>query len=130
MLEPEIMPKIPQGGHPNIERTYPSRPPRTRTCLAGTLVYKDGAFTSACTIRNISAGGAQVMLAKGATLPLNVYLIVVNHCVVHEARIVWRNHPAWGMKFVNTYEIGGEMSHNLQYLRKLWGDLYARSGWL
>jgi len=110
------------------------RPPRTRTCLISKLVYSktasppDGAFTLDCTIRNISEGGAKVILAKRQPLPSDLYLIVVKYSVAYWTKVVWLNYPARGLKFSTTYMMNGTLPDNLKFLRALWGDLYARPG--
>ena len=113
---------------------YQPRPPRKRTCLNGKLVYgegpflPDGAFTLDCTIRDISEGGAKVILARRLPLPPNLYLIVIKYCVAHWAQVVWLDFPARGLKFSKTYSLSAILPDELKFLRKLWGDLYARSG--
>jgi hypothetical protein len=113
---------------------YQSRSPRKRTCLNGKLVFSenaslpDGAFTLDCTIRDISEGGAKVILAKRQFLPPDLYLIVVKYCVAHWAKVVWLDFPARGLKFSKTYSMSAPLPDDMQFLRKLWGDLYARPG--
>lgn len=113
---------------------YLSRPPRKRTCLKGKLVYSedtslpDGKFTLDCMIRDISEGGAKVMLARRQFLPSDLYLIVVKYCVVYWAKIVWLEFPARGLKFSKTYAMSEPLPDDLKFLHKLWGDLYTRPG--
>jgi hypothetical protein len=112
---------------------YQPRPPRKRTYLNGKLVYgegpslPDGAFTLDCTIRDISEGGAKVILARRLLLPSNLYLIVIKYCVAYWATVVWLDFPARGLKFSKTYPLSAALPDELKFLRKLWGDLYARS---
>ena len=107
---------------------YGLRPPRQRAFLNGRLVYGDGAFTLDCSIRDISIGGAKVVLTKSEPLPADVYLIIVKYCVAHRARIVWMKFPARGLKFSETYQLGATLPEELGFLRQLWLDLDARSG--
>jgi len=114
--------------------SYDVRPVRKRTCLSGKLVFGDGAFapsdafTLDCTIRNISKGGAKIVLARRQPLPLRLYLIVVKHCVAHQAKVAWLDFPARGLEFLQTYPLSDALPEDLLYLRKLWGALYVRSG--
>jgi hypothetical protein len=114
--------------------TYQYRPPRKRTCLNGKLVYSedaslpDGAFTLDCTIRDISEGGAKVVLSRRQLLPGDLYLIVVKYGVAHWAKVVWLEYPARGLKFSKTYKLSEPLPEELKFLRKLWGDLHARPG--
>ncbi len=113
---------------------YRPRPPRKRTCLNGKLVYSegpylpDGAFTLDCSIRDISEGGAKVVIPQHQPLPPNLYLIVVKYCVAYWANVVWLNYPARGLQFSKTFAMNGPLPDDLKFLRALWGDLYARPG--
>jgi hypothetical protein len=97
-------------------------------------VYGDGVlavsatFTLDCIIRDVSDGGAKVVLAKSQLLPPDLYLVVVKYCVAFRARIVWQKFPARGLRFTQTYPLSAGLPDELKFLRKLWGDLYARCG--
>jgi PilZ domain-containing protein len=110
--------------------TYACRPPRQRTFLNGKLALRDGGFTLDCTIHDISESGAKVIMDRHAPLPVDLYLIVVKHCVAYEAKVMWMNYPARGLKFVNTYSLSQALPTHLTFLRKLWGELYMRNGWV
>jgi hypothetical protein len=125
----------------NLERggQYPSptneaRPARKRTLLNGKLVYGDGivvpvdAYTLDCTIRDISEGGAKIVIDKAQVLPPDVYLIVSKYCIAYRARVVWLDFPARGLQFLDSYPMNGVLPGELKFLRKLWADLYARAG--
>jgi hypothetical protein len=123
-----------QSHDPHLAGAYEARPPRRRTCLNGKLVYGDGAFTPDgaftldCAIHDISEGGAKVILTKRQAVPPDLYLIVIKHCVAYQAKVVWLEFPARGLKFSKTYALNAPLPEELKFLRKLWGDLYARSG--
>jgi PilZ domain len=108
--------------------TYEARLPRKRAFLNGVLVRGDGAFTFACTIRDISDGGAKVTLEKRQLLPADLYLIVVKFGVAHRVKVVWADYPARGLQFGTTYLLNATPPKELTFLRQLWLDLYARSG--
>ena len=120
---------------------FPPRPPRTRTWLSGKLVYgeppavPDGSFTLDCMIRDISDGGAKVIIAKHQYLPPKLYLIAVKSFVAYCATAVWQEYPARGLKFSQTYKLNaqppplnGGLPNELKYLRALWVNLDSRSG--
>jgi len=107
---------------------YAARPPRKRTYLSGKLVYGEGAYTLDCTIHDISDGGARVVLSRRQPLPLCLYLIVVKYCIAYECQVVWLNFPARGLKFSKMWLLSDVLPEELRFLRKLWGELYARSG--
>jgi hypothetical protein len=107
---------------------YETRPLRTRTCLNGKLVHGDGAFSLHCAIRDISAGGAKIILARRQQLPIDLYLIAVKHCIAYKAKVVWMKFPARGLCFSKTYLLSESLPEGLNYLRQLWAELSARSG--
>jgi hypothetical protein len=113
---------VPPGG-------FAQRAPRARTCLNGRIVYGEGAYSVDCAIRDMSEGGARVTISERQFLPVGLYLIVVRNCVAHEAKVVWLKYPARGLQFLHTYALSDALPRDLQYLRKLWGNLYARGGW-
>jgi hypothetical protein len=107
---------------------YERRPPRKRTCLNGKLVHGEGAFTIDCSVRDISAGGAKVVLAGHQPLPVDLHLIVVKYCVAYCAKAVWVNFPARGLQFHRTYPLSETLPDELKFLRQLWLDLSMRHG--
>jgi hypothetical protein len=109
-------------------RPHDDRAARRRTCLSGKLVHGHGAFTIDCTVGNLSEGGAKVILSKRQPLPSDLYLIVIKHCVAYEAKVVWLNFPARGLKFAKTWPLDALLPPELRFLRQLWADLSARSG--
>jgi hypothetical protein len=113
---------------------YRSRPQRRRTLLSGKLVYSegpfapDGEFTLDCSVRNISEGGAKIVVPVRQLLPPNLYLIVIKYCVAYWARVVWLDLPARGLQFSKTYSLSATLPHDMKFLRRLWGDLYTKPG--
>lgn len=107
---------------------FESRAPRKRTFMTGLLVHGDGAFTAPCTIRDISEGGAKIILDRRRPLPGDVFLIVVKYGVAHLAKIAWLDFPARGLQFARTYPLSADLPKELKFLRQLWIDLCSRSG--
>jgi len=110
------------------------RAPRKRTYLNGMLVYgdgifaPDGSFTQNCIIRDLSDGGAKIVIAQRQFLPQDLYLIVVKHAVAYQSRLVWLHYPARGLKFLRTYSMNAGLPEDLKYLQRLWAELGTRSG--
>ncbi|HEY0281671.1 MAG TPA: PilZ domain-containing protein [Rhizomicrobium sp.] len=113
---------------------YLSRPPRKRTCLNGKLVFSEdasffnGSLTLDCMIRDISEGGAKIVLSQHQLMPGGLYLIVVKYGVAHWAKVVWLEFPARGLKFITTFKLREPLREELMFLRKLWDELYTRPG--
>jgi hypothetical protein len=114
--------------NPGIAHPFKERAPRVRTFLTGKLVHGDGAFSVDCTVRDISEGGAKVMLIQNQSLPPSVFLVVVKYCTAYQSEIVWANFPARGLKFLARYKLDRPVPKNLKYLRRLWLELRPRSG--
>jgi hypothetical protein len=108
--------------------TYETRAPRKRTFLKGKLVYGDGDFTTDCAIRDISEGGAKIVLTRHQSLPSEIYLIVAKYAVAYSAKIMWVNFPARGLKFSHAYPFTEALPAELNFLRALWLDISARTG--
>jgi len=135
---------------PSLERTSPNtlmrdpdhtgafhtRPARQRTCLNGKLAYGDGIFAPDgalsldCAIRDLSEGGARIVLAKRQPIPVNLYLIVVKFAVAYHASVVWLNYPARGLKFSEKYDLTAPLPVELRFLHRLWAELGTRNGTL
>jgi hypothetical protein len=107
---------------------YETRAPRKRTFLKGKLVYGNGDFTMDCAIRDLSEGGAKIVMDKHHALPSDIYLIVAKYAVAYRAKIVWVNFPERGMKFSGTYPLGGVLAAEQSFLRHLWLGLSERTG--
>jgi hypothetical protein len=107
---------------------FENRALRKRTFMTGLLVHGDGAFTAPCTIRDISEGGAKIILDRRRPLPGDVYLIAVKYGVAYLAKVAWLNFPARGLQFTKAYPLGTDVPKELSFLRQLWLDLCSRSG--
>jgi hypothetical protein len=112
---------------------YKQRPPRQRTLLKGKLIYCDGYFMPEdalkldCTIHNLSKGGAMITIAKPEILPNDLFLIVVKNKIAYRARIAWLAYPARGLQFVQDYPLQAPLPRDLEFLRKIWSELYVRA---
>jgi hypothetical protein len=107
---------------------YEARLPRKRTFLKGKLVYGGGDFTMDCAIRDLSEGGAKIVLTRHQALPSEIYLIVAKYAVAYRAKIMWVNFPARGLKFFGAYPFSAALPAELNFLRHLWLDISARTG--
>jgi PilZ domain-containing protein len=117
-----------------IPSPFKPRPPRQRICLSGKLVYGDpglarqDVFTLDCTIRDISEGGAKIVLTDRELLPPDVFLIVVKQNIAYRAKVAWMNFPARGLAFLQAYVLKGALPGELRFLQLLSVELDARSG--
>ena len=95
------------------------RSTRTRTLLAGKVVYGDGRSYD-CTIRDISQMGARITLANGQTIPTHVFLIDRRAAIAYEARVSWIKAPHFGLAFGTAYNLETELPSQLKYLSRIW----------
>jgi hypothetical protein len=107
-----------------------NRVARTRTYFKGKVVYGAGAFTVDCLIRDMSEGGAKIIIEKHMALPAEFYLIAVKQGVAYKAKVVWQKFPGRGVQFSEAYKLDGALPPAVQFLHRLWVDLQLRGGTL
>jgi hypothetical protein len=94
------------------------RSPRKRVLLGGKIVYNEGSYTYDCRIRDLSEGGARVVIAAGLIIPTHVVLIDTRSGVAYESEVVWMKAPEFGLRFLATHSIRGVLPPQLQYLKR------------
>lgn len=94
------------------------RSPRKRVILGGKIVYNEGIYTYDCRIRDLSQGGARVVVAAGLIIPTHVVLIDTRAGIAYEAEVMWMKAPEFGLKFLSTHSIRGALPPQLQYLKR------------
>ena len=92
--------------------------PRKRVILGGKVIYNEGQFTTDCRIRDLSDGGARVVLAPGIVIPTRVVLVDTRNGIAYEAEVAWMKAPEFGLRFLTTQPIRGALPPHLQYLKK------------
>ena len=101
---------------------------RKRTLLGGRVVYGDDNRVRDCTIRDLSEKGARIALAKGEVIPTRVFLIDKRAATVYEARVTWIKAPDFGLRFVNSYSLEGDMPSGLNFLKPIWASYRSPLG--
>ncbi len=71
---------------------------RHRVFKGGTITFEDSGI--ACTVRNISEGGAAIDLETLITLPQSFTLSIARDHFVRNCRTVWRSDRRIGLAFV------------------------------
>jgi hypothetical protein len=107
-----------------IDQSNRRQAERRDTCLAAQISYgpKDS-VTLACTIRNLSSGGALLDLPEGALLPPSFRLLNIGEGFAYEAKIVWRRGGALGVAFTKTTDLHSGADVKVRALRALWEKL-------
>jgi hypothetical protein len=102
--------------------------PRKRTLLGGKVVFGDGQHVRDCTIRDLSETGARIAIAKGEVIPTRVFLIDRRTPIAYEATVSWIKAPDFGLTFLKTHSLKGEVPPELDYLKRLWSKLCVPLG--
>jgi hypothetical protein len=112
---------------PPIVNDKRSKEHRKGVLGSGRIVHSNGAANIACTIRDISKGGARVRLSAASPLPKNVYFIDLARKTAFSAEIAWRNGPHdIGLKFVEEHPLNLKLPQELKYLNRIWIEVSAR----
>ncbi len=94
---------------PEVERR---RVPRLRSLLSGIIVDNHGC-TLDCTVRNISAYGAKLVLADAFRLPDSFNLKVPHHDQIHHAKVIWRKGDAAGLELSDVEDVVHPARHQM-----------------
>ena len=105
---------VPKGG------TEQRKSPRKKVLLTGKVIYGDGTHVLDCTIGDISATGARIMLTQGRSIPANVYLLDMVNRVAYEATVVSERAGGFGMKFLKILPLAQVAAPELRYLKRIW----------
>jgi hypothetical protein len=94
---------VPQPSSPR-SRTKPSFDPRsavrTRCLLRGRVVFNARSATVECTVRDISARGAKLIITDSVTVPDVFELELPKTGARRRAKRVWTRSGEWGVQFV------------------------------
>lgn len=110
----------PDGDHDSREVLRP------RTFFGGRLVFRDGSFSFACVIRELSETGARIELPASRLVPQRLYLLSSKKQIAYDAEIIWRKGTAAGLKFHATVDLTKSADPQFQFLRRLSAELCAR----
>jgi len=91
--------ETPEGPIPERRRV-----PRLKCLLTGILAFDDRTSTMDCTVRNISAWGARVVLPDAFRLPEAFNLVVPHHSQTHRAEVIWRKGDNAGLALSDAEE--------------------------
>ena len=72
---------------------------RHRVFKGGTITFENSGI--ACTVRNMSEGGAAIDLDTSVTLPQSFMLSITRDNFVRNCRTVWRSDRRIGLAFVH-----------------------------
>ncbi|MDR3510831.1 MAG: PilZ domain-containing protein [Caulobacteraceae bacterium] len=99
--------------------------PRTRVLFKGKIVYSHNSFSADCVIRDLSVGGARIVIGPEAVCD-DPYLVVIRNAVAHRSRAVWRTGQQLGMRFLTSIDLSRETPLQLRAIQRLWLELAPR----
>ena len=76
------------------------REPRTRTLKTARIVFNDGGSVIDCVVRNLSSGGALLVLPNVLGVPETFELHIDSDGSCRAARTIWKGHGTIGVAFV------------------------------
>ena len=107
------------------ERAAERRPHRRqRVLLSGLVAYAHGAHCFNCSIRNLNAAGARVLIPKRHAVPAKFYLINLHSQVAYECILIWTDGVEAGVAFLDTFSLAKLNDPKLQFLKRL-GSVHA-----
>ena len=99
---------------------------RRRVLLGGVICDADGDTAIDCTIRGLSAGGAQVQLPETLQLDKEIYLVDTSKDMAYLAKVEWIKAGRAGLSFVRSYGLSPEPPAPLQFLKSVLLDAKLR----
>lgn len=76
--------------------------PRISTRLKGRLLSIDGRYNLACTVIDLSEGGARVNTAHYSLLPSEIFLLIEKTCDIFECQVRWLRSVEIGLSFIDS----------------------------
>jgi len=97
------------------------RHPRHRALLAAKICYGQRyAMSVDCTVRSLSAGGANLRVLPTHPLPAEFVLLIVGEGVAYDATIAWRRGDLVGVSLGEPVDLKGAVPERLKSVRHLW----------
>jgi len=75
------------------------RVPRHRTLKSGKIIVQSGRRMVDCTVRNLSTGGALLLVRSLAGIPEKFDLVLETTGEHHSCRVAWRGEDRLGVEF-------------------------------
>jgi hypothetical protein len=103
---------------PELPPIEQRKSPRKRVLLGAKVVHSEGAYTVDCRIRDLSEDGARIVLGPGVVIPTRVVLVDTKNAMAYESEVVWLRPPEFGLKFLATHSVRGELPPHLRYVKR------------
>jgi len=99
---------------------------RKRVLLGGVIADPESQQGLDCTIRDISAGGAQVDVKKELSLGGDMYFLDLRNHVAHVAKVAWNRSNRSGLSFIRSYELDAPLPPQMTFLKRLFLEATLR----
>ena len=99
---------------------------RARTFYGGRIVYRDGAYSVDCIVRDFSGDGACIELPAARLVAKRFYLLTLKQEIAYDAEVVWRHSELIGLKFIGTIDLARSKVKELGFLKRFWLELVPR----
>ena len=93
---------------------------RKKVLLTGKIVWADGAHILDCSILDVSATGARILLKSNQPIPETVFLLDMGNRMAHEATVVSQRADGFGLKFVKSQKLADVTAPELRYLKRIY----------
>lgn len=102
------------------DRTDQRNAVRRRVLLGAKVVEGDGAYSTDCTIRNMTDDGAGLRLPAPVPVGEHVYLIELRSGVAHKVKVAWRRNAELGVEYEQEVVLDGAGDPRTRMLHRLW----------
>jgi hypothetical protein len=99
--------------------------PRLNTNRTGKVLC--GAFAWDCVIKDVSDGGAKILMLSGSSPPGAAQLVDLVGGFAHDAKVVWRKDRELGLRFVRSHDLRGLAPASLQTAKHIWLAAQSRA---
>jgi PilZ domain-containing protein len=93
---------------------------RRRVLLGAKVVEANGAFSTDCTIRNVTDDGAGLRLPAPVPVGDRVYLIELRTGLAHQVKVAWRRNAEMGVEFEKEVVLQPTGDPLTRMLHRLW----------
>ena len=95
---------------------------RKKVLLTGKIIWGEGAHILDCSILDVSATGARVVLKTHQIVPETVFLLDMANRMAHEATVVSQRPDGFGLKFLKSQKLADVTAPELRYLKRIYLD--------
>src|SRR4029450_1064873 len=100
---------------PSERRRWPRKP----ALMSAIVADGDGENACSCSIREMSADGAQIRISRELPVGAKIYLVNASNGVAYLATVVWSNFNRAGLSFSQRHVIGVGLPPGVKFIWRL-----------